>query len=217
MRAPVKSGAITVLDSTSDWHSAEIRRFPDLEFFNRIEPKAVIRSQHRNGSTRRNGPCSRRSVREPFEMKLKRWQLIWTLLNALWLAAWTSPMAILWLEGDTEQLSIYFGMWVAIALIPTVAVYVVGLFFGMCVMRANRNYDNSRTTSRRTVWLLAFVGWALLVGIFCVMSRSPINPFQRFAGPLAAAIVLLIVILPPMVFCAAGLMIDRIRRNVRKG
>lgn len=150
-------------------------------------------------------------------MKLKRWQLVWTLLNALWVGAWASPMVILWLEGDTEQLSIYFGLWVAVAFIPAVVVYVVGLLFGMFVMRATRNSDDSRSTSRRTVWLLAPVGWALLVGIFVALTRGPINPFYNFALPLAIAIFLLIVMLPPAVLYATVVMIDRIRRNVCKG
>ena len=37
-----KSGARTVLDSTSDWHSAENRRLLDLEFFNRIGRKQPL-------------------------------------------------------------------------------------------------------------------------------------------------------------------------------
>ncbi len=150
-------------------------------------------------------------------MKLERWQLIWTSVCALWLGGWAVPMVILWLEGDTEQLGTYFGLWVAVALIPTAVVYVVGLLLVKLVMRTNRSYDTSRPTSRRTVRLLVFIGWAFLVGIFCVAVRGPINPFYRFAMPLAAAIALLIVFLPPTVLYAADFIIDRNRRKMNKG
>lgn len=149
-------------------------------------------------------------------MKFKRWQVFWTLLCALWLAAWAVPMAILTLRGDTEQLSIYFGMWVAVVLIPTFVVYVIGFLFGTLVTRSSRNFDKSRPMHRKSVWILSVIGWALFVGICCVMVRGPVNPFYHFAMPLAVAVVLLIVILPPTVLYAAGLVIDRIRRKVGK-
>ncbi len=38
MRLLPKSGAISLRDSTSDWHPVENRRLLDLEFFNRIDP-----------------------------------------------------------------------------------------------------------------------------------------------------------------------------------
>lgn len=150
-------------------------------------------------------------------MQLKRWQVLWTLLCAIWLAAWSVPMVILKLRGDTEQLSIYFGMWVAVVLIPTFVVYAIGLLFGILMARASRNFDNSRPMHWKSVWLLTAIGWALFVGICCVIVRGPVNPFYNFAMPLAVAVALLIVILPPTVLYAAGLVIDRIRRNVSKG
>lgn len=149
-------------------------------------------------------------------MKPKSWQFVWTLLCALWLSAWAVPMVILTLRGDTEQLSIYFGMWVAVVLAPTFVVYVIGLLFGTLMTRASRNFDKSQPKHRESVWFLSVIVWALFVGIFCVIVSGPVNPFNHFAMPLAVAVILLIVILPPTVLCAAGLVIDCFRRKVRK-
>jgi peptidoglycan/LPS O-acetylase OafA/YrhL len=181
-----------------------------------IDPKRTLGSHLQLVPPAIADPVQPRSSTERFEMKPKRWQFIWTLVTALWLGGWAAPMVILWLEGDTEQLSIYFGLWVAVALIPTAVVYVVGLLFGSLLMRANRDLDTARPTRRRTTWLIASIGWAVLVCIFCFVARGPINPFYKFAMPLATAVALLIVILPPTALYAAGLMIDRSRQNANK-
>jgi len=133
-------------------------------------------------------------------MKLRRWQLIWTLLNALWLGGWAAPIVILRLRGDTEQLSIYFSLWVAVVLIPTIIVYTVGLLFGAFARKVNR------------IWLFGSIGWVLLVSMLCVTARGPINPFDRLATPLAAAIALLIMVLPPLLLYTVASTIGRFRK-----
>lgn len=110
-------------------------------------------------------------------------------------------MAILSLRGDSEQLGVYFGFWVAIVLIPTLTVWMAGQFFGDSVKRLSR------------LWRLVSIGWALLVVVLSVLARGPFNPFDRYAMPLAVAVTLLIVVLPPMLFHAGVLAMDRIRRK----
>lgn len=146
-------------------------------------------------------------------MKLKPWQVIWTVLVAVWLAASALPMAILQLKGDTEQLAIYFGVWIAVALIPTFVVYSVGLLFGKLVASSVSHSDSQRRASRSTSWLLASSVWILLVGAFCVFVDGPTNPFYLFAWPLAAAMALLLAIVPPMLVYFTGWIVSRSSRS----
>lgn len=150
-------------------------------------------------------------------MNLRRWQLVWTLLIVLWLGGWASPMVLLLRSGDSEQLSIYFGMWVAVVLLPTMVVYLVALLVGMSVISTRGTAANTPPTGRKRVWPFGTLVWALLVGIFCIAAPGSLNPFTRFAMPLAVAVALLMVMLPPLLLYAAGSALSRIRPRVRNG
>lgn len=144
-------------------------------------------------------------------MKLKRWQVVWTALVVTWLAASAVPMAILQSRGDTEQLTIYFGMWLAVVLIPTVVAYPVGLLFGKLVASAVSRSSSQRRKRQKTSWLLASTVWISLVGAVCVFADGPINPFYRFAWPLAAAMALLLALVPPVLAYFTGWVVGRFR------
>jgi peptidoglycan/LPS O-acetylase OafA/YrhL len=146
-------------------------------------------------------------------VKLKPWQVVWTALVVVWLAASALPMVILQLKGDSEQLAIYFGMWIAVVLIPTFVVYSVGLLFGKLVANSVGHSDSQRRASRSTSWLLTSSAWILLVGAFCVFADGPTNPFYRFAWPLAAAIALLLAMVPPVLVYFTGRIVGRSRRS----
>lgn len=148
-------------------------------------------------------------------MNLRRWQLVWTGLVVLWLGGWAAPMVLLMLRGDIEQLHIYLGMWVAVVLIPTTVVYLVALLVGRFVQSRGATAVERSPGRWRSAWLAGSLIWVLLVVAYSVLAPASLNPFARFALPLAAAVALLVAIIPPLLICAADSAFSRMRSRAR--
>jgi cell division protein FtsW (lipid II flippase) len=148
-------------------------------------------------------------------MKVGRWQLIWGLINAIWLFAWAFPIVIMLVEGESDQANDYFAFWLSLVLVPTLVVYFFGILFGRAATSALAIHgpDHLRSKNRRTLWFQASIGWAALVIVFVLVVDTPLNPLNRWATPLAVAIILLVVLLPPVLIFAIG---SRTRKDHQK-
>lgn len=126
--------------------------------------------------------------------KIRRWQLIWSMLVVIGVVVLFVPTLV----ARDEDRWPYFLLWTQFVLVPGIVVCVVGMFLGSAVENAVKDFMRSRLAGWRARWLLISMAWVAVVSIYLFAAPVGENPIYFFARALAMPVALTIVLLPPI-------------------